>query len=255
VTRTPPQPPAEAPPGAAPGAAPEAPPPKRRVSWRKTYRAIPTRYPPISLFERVADPEDWDALIEIESLTNARIRDAIGEIALVPPRERVSGPGASWVMASFTHVGPPSRFSDGTYGVYYTARTLACAVAETAYHWARFYAATAEAACDLDMRLLVARIDAALHDIRGGPREPRWRALHDPDDYAASQRFAAALREQGSAGLAYDSVRLPGDQCVAAFTPRVVKQMPRGDRFLLYHWDGERIARYYDYAEDGWVVL
>ena len=42
------------------------PPPRRRVSWRKTYRIIPTRYPPISLFERVADPEDWDALIEIE---------------------------------------------------------------------------------------------------------------------------------------------------------------------------------------------
>lgn len=228
-------------------------PPRRRVSWRKTYRIIPTRYPPISLFERVADPEDWDALIEIESLTNARIRDEIGEIALVPAAERVSGPGASWVMASFTHVGHPSRFSDGTLGVYYTARTQACAVAETCYHWGRFYAATAEAACDLDMRVLIARIDATLHDIRGGER--RWRALHDPVDYGASQRFAGQLREEGSAGLAYDSVRLPGDQCVAAFRPRVVKAMPRGDRFLLYHWDGARIDRYYDFADDEWVGL
>ena len=226
-------------------------PPRRRVSWRRTYRIIPTRYPPIALFERVADPQDWEILVEIESLTNPRVRDEIGEITLVPPGERVSGEGASWVMAAFTHLGYPSRFTDGSYGVYYSARTLACAVAETAYHWGQFYAATAEAPCTLDMRVLVAGIDASLHDIRDAPR--RLAQVYDADHYGASQTLAAHLRGQGSNGLAYDSVRHDG-HCVALFTPRAVKKMPRGDRFLMYHWDGAGIDRYFDYSADRWIT-
>ncbi len=53
-------------------------------------------------------------------LVNPRLRNEAGAIHLVPPEERVTGPGATWVMAPFTHFNPNgSRFSDGTYGVYY----------------------------------------------------------------------------------------------------------------------------------------
>lgn len=226
-------------------------PPSRRVAWRRSFRIIAGRYPPVALFERVADPDDWEALVEIESLTNERIRDEVGEISLIPPDERVSGPGASWVMGAFTHIGRPSRFSDGSYGVYYTARTRACAVAETCYHQARFLSATDEPACELDMRVLEARVDGALHDIRGGARA--FRAIYDADDYAAAQRFGGRLRGSGSNGIAYDSVRLVGGQCVAAFRPRVIKSLPRVERRLLYHWDGQKIDRWFDYQADRWI--
>src|SRR5579872_4684057 len=65
------------------------------IAWRPCWRIVPSRFPPIDLFERIAEPGDWDALIALESLTNDRIRDEIGNIALVPPDERISGPGAS----------------------------------------------------------------------------------------------------------------------------------------------------------------
>lgn len=225
-------------------------PPSNRVQWRRSFRIIPARYPPIALFERVADPADWEALAEIESLTNPRVRDEIGEIALVPAHERVTGPGASWVMAAFTHLGFPSRFSDGSYGVYYAALSQECAVAETVFHLGRFYLATGEHPCEVDMRVLEARIDASLRDIRGEAR--RFRTVYDPDDYSASQRFARGLRERGANGIVYDSVRLAGGQCAAAFRPTVIKGMPRGDRYLLYHWDGDRIDRYFDYNANRW---
>jgi len=95
----------------------------RRIDWPFAWRIIASRYPPIALFERLtADAAVWDALIALEQLTNPRVRDEIGEIALVAPDQRVSGPGAGYVMASFTHLNPKgSRFSDGTYGVYYAA--------------------------------------------------------------------------------------------------------------------------------------
>ena len=228
-------------------------PPLTRVRWRSAYRIIAARYPPIALFERVADPADWESLVEIESLTNERIRDEVGEVQLVPPGERVTGPGASFVMAAFTHIGRPSRFSDGHYGIYYAAHTQAGAIGETTYHYGRFFAATGEAACELTVRVLVAGIDAALHDIRGVRR--RYRELYDPDDYSASQVFGRGLRDAGSKGLVYHSVRVAEVDCVAAFRPRVVKSLPKGDAFFLYHWDGQRIDRYFDYSADKWVSL
>lgn len=82
----------------------------RQVEWPQAWRIIASRYPPIRLFERLTpDPAVWDALIALEQLTNPRIRDEVGDISLVPPDERVSGPGASYVMASFTHLNRKGR--------------------------------------------------------------------------------------------------------------------------------------------------
>jgi RES domain len=114
--------------------------PATRVEWPQAWRIIPSRYPPIDLFERLTgDPAVWEALIALEQLTNPRIWQETGEISLVPPHERVSGAGASYVMASFTHLNPlRSRFSDGTHGVYYAASEIETAIAETVYHFEAF---------------------------------------------------------------------------------------------------------------------
>jgi hypothetical protein len=222
-----------------------------RVRWAHAYRVINSRYPPIDVFERVADPGDWDALLALEELTNPRVRDAAGEISLVPPEERVSGPGASWVMAAFTHVGRPSRFSDGTYGVYYAARELATAVAETAYHIGRFFQATAEPrGTEMQLRVLVStRVDGAFHDVRRGFPE-----LHAPEDYAPSQSFAKALRGRGSSGLVYLSVRHKGRPCLAVFRPKSIPR-PRQGAHLAYHFDGARIDRWIRLGEEAWNAL
>ena len=110
----------------------------RRVRWQQACRIIPTRYPAISLFDRVADAADFDALYALEAMTNERLRDELGEIERVAPEDRVFGPGSGPIMAAFTHVNTlGSRFSDGGYGVFYAARERATAVAETRYHHAR----------------------------------------------------------------------------------------------------------------------
>ena len=229
-------------------------PPVRRVRWPEAHRIVPSRYPPVQLFERLSvDPGEWETLAEIESLTNPRIRDEIGEIHLVPVQERVSGPGASWVMAPFTHINPNgSRFSDGSYGVYYAARELPTAIAETVFHMGRFYAATRDPPHAEDMRVLTGRIGTTLHDLRGGDR--RWAALLDPDSYVASRAFGRELRARGSNGIVYPSVRRAGGQCVGAFRPKAVG-LPIQGRHLQYQWDGTRIRRYFDYAEERWVAL
>lgn len=106
-----------------------------RLNWNPAYRVIPTRYPAISVFDRIASADDFDALYALEALTNDRVRDELGQIELVPRTERRFGPGSGPIMAAFTHLNPlGSRFSDGSYGVFYCARDADTAIAETVHH-------------------------------------------------------------------------------------------------------------------------
>ncbi len=212
--------------------------------WRPSHRLIPSRYPTVGLYDRVADPSDLDVVFAIEALTNARIRDETGQLQLVPPEDRVSGPGSTPIMAAFTHLNPEgSRFSDGSYGVYYAARALDTAIAEVSHHRAVFLARTAEPELDVDMREVLANVAAGLHDLCG--LGDAGAALLDPLDYGASQRFAIALRAAGSAGLVYPSVRHPGGVCVGIFRPRMLDGARSGKHIGL-HWDGQRITHWYE---------
>ncbi len=229
--------------------------PARRVAWSRATRIVASRYPPVDLFERVApDPRVWEALIAAEQLVNPRVRDAAGEIHLVAPEERVSGPGASHVMAAFTHLNPfGSRFSDGSYGVYYAARELLTAIRETAHHFGRFATDSGDGPRYEDMRVLVGRVDNRFTDVAAVAAATRG-ALLDPDSYAASQAWGAAQRAAGSNGVVYPSVRHTGGQCLGAFRPRAVG-IPVQSTHLQYHWDGSRVVRYFDYEKDVWTAL
>ena len=102
-----------------------------RLRWQKIYRVVAAKHPPINVFENIVGARQMEMAWYIEGLTNDRLRDESGAAPLVPPEDRLQAPGASIVMAAFTHIGRPSRFSDGSYGVYYAARSLETAVRET----------------------------------------------------------------------------------------------------------------------------
>ena len=169
------------------------------------------------------------------------IRDA-GRRPRLRPDEYAIGAGAAWVMAPFVDPSPlGSRFSDGTYGVYYAARTEETAVVETTYHYARFLAFTHETPRVISVRVLHATLAGTLTDIRG--QQERHPELYDPDPsrYAPAQRWAAAQRQQGAMGIAYTSVRHPPGEGAAIFRPSILRPcVPK--HFLLYEWDGTRIA-------------
>tara|TARA_R110000772_G_C13306656_1_gene439434 strand:+ start:6499 stop:6837 length:339 start_codon:yes stop_codon:yes gene_type:complete len=94
------------------------------IVGKTVYRLIPSRFPTITIFENLLDPAELELAYALEALTNDRLRDLAGDIAYVPPDERMVGPGSSVVMAAFTHAGNQSRFSDGGYGVFYAGLTM-----------------------------------------------------------------------------------------------------------------------------------
>ena len=212
--------------------------------WRISHRLIASRYPTVGLYDAIAGGADLEAVFAIEALTNPRIREEIGQLQLVPKAERVSGPGSTPIMAAFTHLNAEgSRFSDGSYGVYYAARRLDTAIAEVSHHRAVFLARTHEPAIDVDMRLITATVDAPLHDLREMGR--RAVALFDPDQYRAPQALGQELRSGASWGVVFPSVRHPGGLCVGIFRPRALRNAKAGAHIAL-HWDGERITHWYE---------
>ena len=139
-------------------------------------------------------------------------------------------------MAAFTHLNPEgSRFSDGSYGVYYCARELETALAEVRYHQTRFLRRTAEGPLRLELRLYLADLDARLVDVRKAAECRR------PDDYAPSQQLGIGLRAEGRDGIVYRSVRHEGGLCAAVFRPRLLRRC-RQSKHYAFHFDGKDIS-------------
>jgi len=208
---------------------------------------VPTRHPAVTLFDRVADAEDFEALYALEAMTNERVRDDLGQVERVARDERVFGPGSGPIMAAFTHVNVlGSRFSGGSHGVFYAARERTTAVAETRHHHGRFLAATRQGPLHLPMRLYQVAIDARLHDLRpAGSVAPE---VYAADDYTAAQALGARLHAAGSAGVAYRSVRHERGQCVGLFKPRGASRCLHA-AYLLYRWDGQCFTDVYEKTE------
>lgn len=197
------------------------------------YRLIPSKYPPIDLFDDVASPEEFDAVFLIQAQTNPRLHEAVGELDRVAPAERQLGvTGAGYIMAAFTHVNPDgSRFSDGSYGIYYAAREVETAIAETVYHLGRFYRATREPAQAIDMRALRGDFSARLLDAS------REASVLDPDSYAHSQRLGMAVKRDGRDGIVYPSVRRAHGECYALMRPKTIHQVIQAAHYR-YAWTG-----------------
>jgi hypothetical protein len=173
-----------------------------RVDWPRTYRIIRSIYPPIDLFEDIADPADWEAITAADAKVNGAMSAAVGDLSKVPVARRVAGAGASWVMAPFVHCSTlrPGRFTDGSYGIYYAGDSVMVALAETIHHHQVLMAATAEEpGWTSDFRVLVGSIDHELDKVDAVP------GVRDPVNYGPSQVEGAARRAAGSDGDSYDN--------------------------------------------------
>ena len=93
------------------------------------------------------------------------------------------------------------------------------------------------------MRVYAVDLDADLHDIRA--MRDSHPAYYHPTSYAMSQELGRALRDAGSDGVVYRSVRDEGGECAAVFRPRLLSNC-RQERHLCYVWDGRVISTIYD---------
>ncbi len=207
--------------------------------WEHHYRIVASKYLPINFFETLVTPEFMGELFFIESLTNDRLRDEVGDISFVSKEDRISGSGSSPVMSAFTHIGVESRFSNGSYGIYYAGDSLDTAIEETKYHRQRFLEYTNEAPGEIHMRTYVGEFARAMVDIRIGNED-----LHNPASWTMAQQYGQNLKNSNAWGLVYRSVRNSGGECVAVLRPPAIT-IPRQGPHLSYVWDGSKITDIY----------
>jgi len=202
-----------------------------------THRLISSRHPPVGIFDKVANPDDLAALFELEGWTSDRLSVEVGKLEVLPRSEWVTGvQGASIIMAAFCYPNPDGgRFTGADLGAWYCALDLETAIAETIHHNRRRLLRAGMLHAVIQMRQLVVEVDSVFHDIRG--QQQKRPELYDPTEYGASQAFAAELRDGGSNGIAYDSVRRRGGQCLAIFRPRLLPAAMQGDHWE-YRWAG-----------------
>jgi len=205
------------------------------------HRLVPSRFPPIGLFDTVATAADLAAVMELEGWTNDRL--VADRIRRLPPSEWVySRPNASIVMASFLHIAAHgSRFNGGDLGAWYASAGLRTAIAEVGHHLRRELVARGVAEGRRTYRAYTAVLTGSSYlDIRGQQVERPY--LYAPDSYAASQVLGEQVRAAGGDGILFDSVRHVGGINVVAYRPSKVLDVTQADHYdVAVRADGSRI--------------
>ena len=134
-----------------------------------------------------------------------------------------------------------SRFSDGSYGVWYGSDTVETTVYESAYHW--YHGLLRDAGFDRELvfaerKVYSVRCSAALLDFRQ-TWEDHPELLHRTD-YSFAQSVGARIHREGHPGLLVPSVRRTDGKNVAVFNANVLSN-PRLHCQLTYHLRGEHI--------------
>lgn len=134
-----------------------------------------------------------------------------------------------------------SRFSDGTYGVWYGSESVETTVYESAYHWYKGLLCDAGYERQVVMaerKVFMVASGAALLDFRKASH--KHADLLHPSDYAFCQSVGARIHREGHPGLLTPSVRRPAGENAAIFNPDVLSN-PRLNCQLTYRLDGDQI--------------
>ena len=205
----------------------------------QAYRLVNSKFPPVALFDDVADADEFEVLYQIQELTNPRLKNEVGRLELIPRSDIPFGiPGCSYATAPFTHVNPAgSRFSDGRFGVLYLADSMETALAEVKHHQSLYWSNVP----GLNYERLVFRglscsfVEAGMKDATSiAMTDP----VYDPDDYTHSRRLGKLVKEAGCPGLRYNSVRMHGSHCWALMTPKPVLSVVQAAHYEMI-WNGQ----------------
>ncbi len=212
--------------------------PEQLEAQLQAYRLVNSKFPPIALFDDVADADEFETLYQLQALTNPRLQNETGRLELISRTEIPFGiPGCSYATAPFTHINPAgSRFSDGNFGVLYLADSLDTALAEVRHHqnlyWSKVVGLNYERFVFRGLTCLFSE-GRMLDATALGLNDP----IYDPEDYSAAQHLGRQVRQAGHPGLRYRSVRNQGEDCWALMTPKPVLSIIQTAHYEMI-WNG-----------------
>jgi len=198
---------------------------------RPSYRLIPSQFPPIGLFDTVANSADLEAVMELAGWTNDRL--VVERIRRLPRNEWIYGvPNASIVMAAFLHVAPGGmHFNGPELGAWNAADDIRTAAAEAGHHLRRGTVARSITLMSRRYRAYMSTLLGDYVDISG--QQKARPELYAHNSYEASQNFGENVRASDGAGILYDSLRRRGGLNVVSHRPRNITEIVQADHFEI----------------------
>ena len=215
------------------------------IDWTgSTYRLIPSRFPPVNVYEGLIANDRMDELVAAENLTNPRLisqerisLSALGD-AKADPRLQ------NWNLAPFAYGNPDgSLFFGEDRPCMEVATDRQTALAVSVAKRETFLRSTQEAPIGLDMRMLCHPISGYFWDIRN---------LSMPASKLdqTTRREIGAKIPKSAQGLLYRAAERPAGTCVAILTGDVLERSTQTTHFR-YIWDGFRMSLLYAFDQTG----
>jgi len=133
-----------------------------------------------------------------------------------------------------------SRYSDGTFGIWYGADSIQTSVYETVHHWYNGFLSDAgfcQEGVSIERKVYWVQCDAALLDLR--PLVQDFPYLVHQHDHTFTQAIGARLHREGHPGLITKSARCNGES-IAALNPTILSN-PKHTCYLTYRLVGKQI--------------
>ena len=208
------------------------------------FRLIPSNYPTIDIFDDVSNQEEFEALYQLQALTNPRLANEVGDMSLLDHKEIPfhCERGRSYAIAAFTHINRDgSRFADGDHGMLYIGNSEKTATKEVQFHQAKYWCNVTGLKYDriIFRTLKFTFNDSSCVDITDKLMSD---SIYDPDNYLTAQKFGLKvyMNRAETTGIKYNSVRSDNGVCWALSTPYVVHDVIQCSHTEMV-WNGNEI--------------
>lgn len=184
-----------------------------------------------NLFDDLTDdPKAWQAAQLLEMETKSKLFNSHQPMIDRPFEEAEWNAAISYPFQNSSQ----SRFSDGSFGVWYGADSVETTVYETIFHWQNTLLDDAgfnKPGVEIQRKIYMVQCDSLLIDLR--PEIKSHPEILHPTDYSATQSIGRKLHLEGHPGLITNSARVKHGNVYAIFTPKVLSN-PALTCFLTY---------------------
>jgi len=191
------------------------------------------------LFDDLSDsPDGWQAATDLELATKPHTYISAKPIIDRPFEEAHYNDAIDYPFKHWSK----TRYSDGSYGVWYGTDTLETGIFETVHHWRQGLLEDAGwqviEGVVVERKVYLVRCDAALLDFRS--KTETHLALIDPESYHLTHQIGSRINHDGHPGLISHSARCEGD-IYAVFNAKILSSASQVC-YLTYRNEGDTVA-------------
>ncbi len=204
----------------------------------KAFLLIPSRFPPIRLYERIAG-DFHDAVTDLEDLTNPRLRQK-EQIIEASGLDDKSPSLQNWNHAPFAYFNPEgSWFFPPQTPCLEVSADIQTALAVSVAKRTRFLSQTDQDKLNLDMRVLSRGISGRFLDARGFDRSM---------DQAKRWALGKEILEREVDGVIFSSPERPVGDRYAVLNGDCLERAIQGDHYRFV-WNGKEVKELYSFAK------